>query len=157
MTDESVQTPGPIPDSYWLIEGQLLAGEYPGAPRDDEARRKLEAILRAGVRSFIDLTEMNDPLEPCEVPAPRPARAPPLSFDTRARHVGDEVTAIDPCLIGATSVGRRRPNNTSQPSKSSARRCSPSRRRTNREWPITRLGYRSPAQVRQAFAVRPAA
>ena len=27
----------------------------------------------------------------------------------------------------------------------------------NREWLIARLGYRSPAQVRQAFAVRPAA
>jgi transposase InsO family protein len=26
----------------------------------------------------------------------------------------------------------------------------------NREWLIGRLGYRSPAQVRQAFAVRPA-
>ena len=27
----------------------------------------------------------------------------------------------------------------------------------NREWLIARLGYRSPAQARQAFAVRPAA
>ncbi len=156
MTDESVQTPGPIPDSYWLIEGQLLAGEYPGAPRDDEARRKLEAILRAGVRSFIDLTEMNDPLEPCEVPAPRPARAPPLSFDTRARH------------------GRRGDRHRSLPNRRDKRRAASAEQHFstveelrqallafketyNREWPITRLGYRSPAQVRQAFAVRPAA
>lgn len=54
----------PIPDSYWLIEGQLLAGEYPGGQDDDEARRKLEAMLAAGIRSFIDLTEETDPLVP---------------------------------------------------------------------------------------------
>ncbi len=24
----------PIDDSYWLIEGQLMAGEYPGAPTE---------------------------------------------------------------------------------------------------------------------------
>ena len=59
-------TTPPIPDSYWLIEGQLLAGEYPGAADEDEARRKLEAILGAGIRSFIDLTETTDPLEPYE-------------------------------------------------------------------------------------------
>lgn len=29
-------------------------------------------------------------------------------------------------------------------------------RSDNREWPIARLGYRSPAQVRQAFALTPA-
>ncbi|NJO34686.1 MAG: hypothetical protein HC869_17715 [Rhodospirillales bacterium] len=29
--------------------------------------------------------------------------------------------------------------------------------RYNREWLIARLGYRSPAQVRQAFALTPAA
>lgn len=56
----------PIPDSYWLIEGQLLAGEYPGAPDDDEARLKLEALLAAGIRSFIDLTELADARFPYE-------------------------------------------------------------------------------------------
>ena len=56
----------PIPNSYWLIDEQLLAGEYPGSYDDDEARRKLEAILAAGIRSFVDLTETTDPLEPYE-------------------------------------------------------------------------------------------
>ena len=58
--------PVPIPDSYWLIEGQLLAGEYPGASDEDRARSKLEALLHAGIRSFIDLTEPADLLEPYE-------------------------------------------------------------------------------------------
>jgi hypothetical protein len=57
-------TKTPIPDSYWLIEGQLLAGEYPSDADDDAAKRKLEAVLNSGIRSFIDLTETHDPLEP---------------------------------------------------------------------------------------------
>lgn len=54
----------PIPDSYWLIEGKLLAGEYPGHFDEDETREKLRAFLDAGIRSFIDLAETSDPLEP---------------------------------------------------------------------------------------------
>lgn len=46
-----------IPDSYWVIPGLLLAGEYPGARTDGEARGKLGALLDAGVRVFVDLTE----------------------------------------------------------------------------------------------------
>ena len=34
---------------------------------------------------------------PAEVPEPRSARAPPLPLDARARHVGDDATAFDPC------------------------------------------------------------
>jgi protein-tyrosine phosphatase len=56
----------PIDDSYWLIEGQLMAGEYPGAPTDEEARPKLAGLLDLGIRSFIDLTETTDPLTPYE-------------------------------------------------------------------------------------------
>jgi protein tyrosine/serine phosphatase len=56
----------PIDDSYWLIEGQLMAGEYPGALTEDEARVKLAGLLDLGIRSFIDLTETTDPLDPYE-------------------------------------------------------------------------------------------
>ena len=53
----------PIPDSYWLVPGRLLAGEYPGAKTKDEARRKLRAFLEAGVTIFLDLTEETEGLE----------------------------------------------------------------------------------------------
>src|SRR5512147_362504 len=56
--------PVPIPASYWLVEGQLLAGECPGASTEKRAKPKLEALVRAGIRTFIDLTEPVDPLEP---------------------------------------------------------------------------------------------
>lgn len=31
----------PIPDSYWVVPGKLLAGEYPGSKTDKVARHKL--------------------------------------------------------------------------------------------------------------------
>lgn len=50
----------PIPDSYWVIPDRLLAGEYPCAFREADARQKLEALLDTGVRSFVDLTETGE-------------------------------------------------------------------------------------------------
>lgn len=56
----------PIPDSYWVLDNQLLAGEYPGAEDESAARAKLERFLDAGIRSFIDLTQQRDELAPYE-------------------------------------------------------------------------------------------
>lgn len=53
---------GPIPNSYQLCDGRLIAGEYPGE-HGHPARAKLVALLDAGVRTFIDLTEPHE-LEP---------------------------------------------------------------------------------------------
>jgi DNA polymerase IV len=58
----------PIPNSYWVIPGRFLAGEYPGALVDVEARGKICRILESGVTCFIDLTEPGEsglhPYEP---------------------------------------------------------------------------------------------
>jgi protein-tyrosine phosphatase len=57
---------GPIPNSYRLLEGRLIAGEYPGDRSDEAARAKLGALLDAGVTCFVDLTEPHelDPYHP---------------------------------------------------------------------------------------------
>jgi protein-tyrosine phosphatase len=52
--------PQPIPNSYWLADGELLAGGYPGSSDPASARAKLRAFLDAGIRSFIDLTESHE-------------------------------------------------------------------------------------------------
>lgn len=57
-----MKRPPPIANSYWLLEGMLLAGEYPGSFDDEVAREKLERFLDAGIRTFIDLTESSEPL-----------------------------------------------------------------------------------------------
>jgi protein-tyrosine phosphatase len=53
-------SPRPDPNTYWVIPGKLLAGEYPGARDLEEARRRLRRFLAAGVRHFIDLTEVGE-------------------------------------------------------------------------------------------------
>jgi protein-tyrosine phosphatase/ADP-ribosylglycohydrolase len=50
-------TPVPIPNSYWVRPGQLLAGEYPGSMSRAEAMERVQKLLNAGITSFVDLTE----------------------------------------------------------------------------------------------------
>ncbi|KAJ7825933.1 protein-tyrosine phosphatase-like protein [Mycena leptocephala] len=47
--------PHPIPNSYWVTT-HLLACEYLWDPRNP-SEPKLDALLRTGVRTFVDLTE----------------------------------------------------------------------------------------------------
>ena len=46
--------------AWWVIPGQLLAGEYPGAKDRDKAKRKIQTLLDAGITSFVDLTEAGE-------------------------------------------------------------------------------------------------
>jgi len=55
------------PDCYWVEPGRLLAGEYPGDDDLPTARAKLQALLQCGIRSFVDLTEADEPLEPYDL------------------------------------------------------------------------------------------
>jgi predicted protein tyrosine phosphatase len=50
----------PIPETYWIIPGRLLAGPYPGDIRDSKARQRLDRFLEAGITLFIDLTEAGE-------------------------------------------------------------------------------------------------
>jgi len=49
----------PIPNSYWATP-LLLACEYPWCPGPVATRQKIDALLAAGVRTFIDLTEVDE-------------------------------------------------------------------------------------------------
>jgi hypothetical protein len=53
---EERQAPGiPIPKTWWVKHGQLLAGCYPGDVDPDAAGQKLSALLEIGIRRFICL------------------------------------------------------------------------------------------------------
>lgn len=54
----------PIDNSYWVVPGTFLAGEYPRNKDLESSIIKIRGILRAGVTCFIDLTEPQDGLEP---------------------------------------------------------------------------------------------
>lgn len=59
---------------WWVIPGRLLAGEYPSSLEPEKAAKKLQALLDAGVDSFVDLTEKGEltwgghPMEPYDGP-----------------------------------------------------------------------------------------
>ena len=50
----------PIPNSYWVEPGVLLAGEHPDGGSEAATRERLAVLLAAGVRGFIDLTEPHE-------------------------------------------------------------------------------------------------
>lgn len=45
----------PFPQSYWVIEGRLCAGHYPGAMDPAERDEKLAGLLHCGIRRVINL------------------------------------------------------------------------------------------------------
>ena len=55
--------PVPFPNSYWIIPGRLLAGEYPGSRNPGRTEEKVRKLLDAGVNCIVDLTEEGE-LEP---------------------------------------------------------------------------------------------
>jgi len=52
--------PHPMPESYWVEPGRLLAGEYPGGFDVELTRKRIDALLEAGFDTFIDLTRPNE-------------------------------------------------------------------------------------------------
>ncbi len=54
----SAADPPPLPlrNCYWVLPGQLLAGEHPGGLSRDETRDRMALLLDAGIECFVDLT-----------------------------------------------------------------------------------------------------
>ena len=50
----------PLPNSYWVVPGRLLAGEYPIGNDYTDARTRLARFREAGINYFIDLTEKGE-------------------------------------------------------------------------------------------------
>jgi ADP-ribosylglycohydrolase len=50
----------PLPHSYWVSPGRLLAGEHPDGGSESATRARLNTLVAAGVRHFIDLTQNHE-------------------------------------------------------------------------------------------------
>lgn len=63
MTDTPAR---PIQESYWVIPGRLLAGEFPGRFEPTLTRQRLNAFLKLGLNAYVDLTRASElpPYEP---------------------------------------------------------------------------------------------
>jgi hypothetical protein len=53
----------PFEESYWVLPGKFLAGEYPGRRDEHETRKRIQGLIQAGIRICIDLTKPGE-LEP---------------------------------------------------------------------------------------------
>ncbi len=59
--------PAPLRGTYWVVPDKFLAGEYPGAVEPELTERRLRALIGAGVRTFVDLTEEDEVMEGAKV------------------------------------------------------------------------------------------
>jgi len=53
----------PLENSYWVLPGVLLAGEYPTGNSEAQTRARLQCLFDAGIDFFLDLTEAGEKLE----------------------------------------------------------------------------------------------
>jgi predicted protein tyrosine phosphatase len=57
----------PIPESYWVLPGRLLAGEYPAEYDEAITRRRIDALIESGFNTLIDLTKPNETVPYTEI------------------------------------------------------------------------------------------
>ena len=50
----------PTTSSYWVVPRSLLAGAYPGDPDPTKHNEKVELLIGAGIRTFVNLMEENE-------------------------------------------------------------------------------------------------
>jgi ADP-ribosyl-[dinitrogen reductase] hydrolase len=102
----SARPEAPLPNTYWVVPGQVLGGEYPAVPERAESRIRLARLIDAGVGCFLDLTQ------PDELP---PYHADlPLAIEYLRKPITDHGIPEDPqqmveilaCLRQALSARR---------------------------------------------------
>jgi ADP-ribosyl-[dinitrogen reductase] hydrolase len=86
--------PAPLPNSYWVLPGRLLAGEYPGALERDTARERIAQLLAAGIDCFVDLTAPEE--------APPYEELLPSGIAYHRRPVRDHDVPSDPAEMAGT-------------------------------------------------------
>jgi ADP-ribosyl-[dinitrogen reductase] hydrolase len=89
----------PLPNTYWVVPGKVLAGEHPLGRTPDETRERVQKLLEAGVGSFIDLTHP-DELEAydAELPVDVEYLRKPIrdhGIPARLEHMADILGCID--------------------------------------------------------------
>jgi ADP-ribosyl-[dinitrogen reductase] hydrolase len=98
--------PSPLPNSYWVLPGRLLAGEHPGGLSAEQTQARVARLLASGVNSFLDLTQPGE-VEPYDA-------ALPISVDYLRKPIRDHGTPSAPeqmseildCLRLAQREGR---------------------------------------------------
>ena len=69
----------PLPNSYWIEPGRILAGEYPAGASEEATLGRLRRLFAAGIDCFIDLTEPGE-LDSYEEFLPGPYARDPVVY-----------------------------------------------------------------------------
>jgi ADP-ribosylglycohydrolase/protein-tyrosine phosphatase len=104
---DTAALPVPLPNSYWVLPGQLLAGEHPAGATPGETEERLKVLLDAGIQCFIDLTAPNE-LAAYDVELPinvEYIRKPIRDHQVPARK--EHMIDIQACLDHAVRTGQR--------------------------------------------------
>lgn len=97
----------PLPNTYWVLPGQLLAGEHPAGATPAETQQRLKVLLDAGIQCFIDLTGPNE-MAAYDVELPMSVdyiRKPIRDHQVPARI--EHMVDIQACLDHAMRTGQR--------------------------------------------------
>ena len=62
MSDDPSSTP--FPGTYWVVPGTLLAGAYPAGRDPESTKKRLTALVDAGIHSVINLMSEEETFEP---------------------------------------------------------------------------------------------
>ena len=94
--------------SYWVIEGRLLAAEYPGHPMQPDGRQRIEFLLECGFDFFLDLTQPGElaPYDMLVTPRGAIHRRLPI-VDMSVPHAPQKMIEILDELDAALDAGRR--------------------------------------------------
>ena len=96
----------PLPNTYWVLPGRLLAGEHPGGATPEATRERVLRLVGAGIDCFLDLTQPHEILtyEPALPAGVQYLRRPIVDHGTP--HHPAEMGEILECLQRALHDGR---------------------------------------------------
>src|SRR5262245_15276713 len=81
-------------NTYWVIPGKFLAGEYPGDKDLVRAREKISRFLEVGIQHFVDLTEFGE-LVPYEAILSEESRAAGITTTYQRLSIRDNSVPSD--------------------------------------------------------------
>jgi protein-tyrosine phosphatase len=81
MDSQETILPAPLANTYWVMPRQFLAGEHPGDADEKVMQTRISALINAGIRTFVDLTEESEINEDAK---------PIVGYYTALRSLADE-------------------------------------------------------------------
>ena len=97
----------PLANSYWVLPGSLLAGEYPSGNAPTDTQQRLQLLLAAGIDAFIDLTQAGERPEYQSLLPPHVQYLRVPITDSQVPADFGHMHAIQTHLQVALAVGRR--------------------------------------------------